>query len=108
MLTKKHLARVTKIETSVEIFWFLLKANFGYVVKVIQISVDQVSQAYANPKINLDSSAVTGLILFLDKERKNNAQLFKAENGKIYQYVFSSCTRNHIYYYFLIICISHI
>ena len=72
------------IETSRD-SWFLFKVNFGYVVEAVQISVDQVSQAYANPKINLVSSAVTDLIPFLDKERKNNTPLFKAENGKIYR-----------------------
>ena len=66
-------------------------------MKVVQISNDQISQAYPNPKINLDSSAVTDLIPFLDKEKESNVPLFKAEDGKIYQYVFFQVARETIH-----------
>ena len=62
-----------------------LKENFGYVVEAVQFSVDEVNEAYANPKVKLDTYKATALIPFLDKERKNNTPLFEVKKGKIHR-----------------------
>lgn len=54
-------------------------------MEAVQISVDQVNQAYVNPKVSLDAREVTDLIPFLDKERKNNTPLFQVKKGKIHR-----------------------
>ena len=52
--------------------------NLRIVVKAVQISVDQVYEAYRNPTKALYSSVVTELIPFIDIEETNNAPLFQA------------------------------
>ena len=55
-------------------------------MEAVQISVDQVHQAYTHPKMNLVSCAVTDLIPFVDRKEKNKTPLFEAKgDGKIHR-----------------------
>ena len=57
--------------------------NLRIVVKAVQISVDQVYEAYRNPTKALDSSVVTELIPFIDIEETKNAPLFQVMDWKV-------------------------
>ena len=59
--------------------------NLRIVVKAVQISVDQVYEAYSNPTKALDPSGVTELIPFIDLEETNNAPLFQVKDGKVHR-----------------------
>ena len=59
--------------------------NLRIVVKAVQISVDQVYEAYSYPTKALDPSMVTELIPFIDIEETNNAPLFQVKDGKVHR-----------------------
>ncbi len=54
-------------------------------VETAQLSIDQVTKAYEDPSMKLDSSAITDLIPFVDVEEKNNTPLFKVKDGEIHR-----------------------
>ena len=59
--------------------------NLRIVVKAVQISVDQVYEAYSYPTKALDPFMVTELIPFIDIEETNNAPLFQVKDGKVHR-----------------------
>ena len=62
-----------------------IKEYFNLVVEAVQNSVNQVHQAYKDPNLKLDSRAVTDLIPFVDRKKKNNTPLFEVKNGEIHR-----------------------
>ncbi|CAB3991782.1 Hypothetical predicted protein [Paramuricea clavata] len=61
------------------------KEYFNLVVEAVQNSVNQVHQAYKDSNLKLDSRAVTDLIPFVDRKKKNNTPLFEVKNGEIHR-----------------------
>ena len=51
-------------------------------VEAVQISVEQISQAFKHPNIEVNPSKVTDLIPFVDEKEKNNTPLFQVKDGK--------------------------
>ena len=47
------------------------KDNLRLVIDAVQLSVDQVYEAYRNPSKTLETTVVTDLIPFVDQEEKN-------------------------------------
>ena len=59
------------------------KDNLKLVTEAVQLSVDQVYEAYRNPTKTLELTVVTDLIPFVDQEEKNIHPLFQVKNGKL-------------------------
>ena len=59
------------------------KDNLKLVTEAVQLSVDQVYEAYRNPTKTLETTVVTDLIPFVDQEEKNIHPLFQVKNGKL-------------------------
>ena len=53
------------------------KDNLKLVIEAVQLSVDQVYEAYRNPTKTLETTVVTDLIPFVDQEEKNTNPLFE-------------------------------
>ena len=54
-------------------------------VEAVQISVEQISQAFKHPNIEVNPSKVTDLIPFVDEKEKNNTPLFQVKDEKIHR-----------------------
>ena len=59
------------------------KDNLKLVTEAVQLSVDQVYEAYRNPTKTLETTVVTDLIPFVDQEEKNTHPLFQVKDGKL-------------------------
>ena len=57
------------------------KDNLKLVIEAVQLSVDQVYEAYRNPTKTLETNVVTDLIPFVDQEEKNTNPLFEVTNA---------------------------
>ena len=56
------------------------KDNLKLVIEAVQLSVDQVYEAYRNPTKTLETTVVTDLIPFVDQEEKITHPLFKVDD----------------------------
>ena len=56
------------------------KDNLKLVIEAVQLSVDQVYEAYRNPTKTLETTVVTDLIAFVDQEEKITHPLFKVDD----------------------------
>ena len=69
-----------------EHFFIFIKDNLRMVVEAVQISVDQIYEAFSNPEKAIDPSKVTDLIPFPDYDyAKNNQPLFQLKEGEIHR-----------------------
>ena len=59
------------------------KDNLRLVIDAVQLSVDQVYEAYRNPSKTLETTVVTDLIPFVDQEEKNTNPLFRVKDEKL-------------------------
>lgn len=56
--------------------------NFRYVVEATQKSVNQVYEAYRDPKKVIDTAEVTNIIPFVDGKEKNNCPFVSSKVGR--------------------------
>lgn len=61
------------------------KDNLRIAVEAVQKSVNQVYEAYRNPRKALDPAVVIDLIPFVDQEEPNNTPLFQVKGGKLHR-----------------------
>ena len=61
------------------------KDNLRIAVEAVQKSVNQVYEAYRNPRKVLDPAVVIDLIPFVDQEDPNNTPLFQVKGGKLHR-----------------------
>ena len=57
------------------------KDNLKLAIEAVQLSVDQVYEAYRNPTKTLETTVVTDLIPFIDQEEKNTNPLFEVTDA---------------------------
>ena len=61
------------------------KDNLRIAVEAVQKSVNQVYEAYRNPRKPLDPTVVIDLVPFVDHEEPNNTPLFQVKEGKLHR-----------------------
>ena len=66
-----------------DIIWRWSKDNLRLVTEAVRLSVDQVYEVYRNPTKTLETTVVTDLIPFVDREEKNSHPLFQAKDEKL-------------------------
>ena len=59
------------------------KDNLKLVIEAVQLSVDQVYEAYRNPQKTLETTVVTDLIPFVDQDENNTHPLFQVKEEKL-------------------------
>ena len=57
--------------------------NRRIAMEAVQISADQIFEAFWNPDQVIDTSKVTDLIPFVDESKKNNYPMFQMKDGNL-------------------------